>query len=196
MHICCLDLEGVLLPEFWIKLADHYRLDSLRLTTRDIRDFDELMQYRLKILKKEKIRLRDIQRILNRVKPLPGAVRFLDQLRERQPVIILSDTFYEFGAPLMRKLGNPSLFCNSLKVSKAGYITGYSLRKKDGKREAVQAFKKLGFFVKAAGDSYNDLTMLKAADRGILFNPPDSIRKKHPKLSVSRNYKSLLRLLS
>ncbi len=195
MHICCLDLEGVLLPEIWIQVADRFGKKELRLTTRDVPDYDKLMKYRLGILKREGIRLKDIQRVIRKMKPLPGARRFLDQLRRRGPVVILSDTYYEFALPAMRELGDPALFCNWLQVDKDGFIAGYTLRQKDGKRKAVLGLKKLGFRVKAAGDSYNDLAMLKTAHQGVLFNPPDSIRKSHPELPVAMDYRRLLQLL-
>ncbi len=195
MHICCLDLEGVLLPEIWIQVADRFKKRELRLTTRDVPDYDKLMKYRLGILRKEGIRLKDIQRVIRKMEPLPGARRFLDQLRSQGPVVILSDTFYEFALPAMRKLGDPALFCNWLQVDKAGFIAGYTLRQKDGKRKAVLGLKKLGFEVRSAGDSYNDLTMLKTANRGVLFSPPDSIRKSHPEFPVARDYRRLFQLL-
>ena len=193
MNICCLDLEGVLVPEIWIHVAKAYRLESLKLTTRDIPDYDKLMNYRIRILKKEKIRLRDIQRVIQKMHPLPGAVSFLNQLRVRFPVIILSDTFYEFALPLIQKLGGPVLFCNQLKTDRLGYIRGYDLRQKDGKRKAVRALRSIGFHVKVSGDSFNDLTMLKEADEGILFKPPPAILKSHGHFPIAWNYKTLLK---
>jgi len=195
MDICCLDLEGVLLPEIWIQVARDFRNEDLKLTTRDIPDYDELMRYRLTILRKNKIRLADIQKVIASMKPLPGAKTFLDSLQEDFQVTILSDTFYEFAMPLMKKLGSPTLFCNWLAVNRSGYISGYHLRQKDGKRKAVRAFKNIGFRVIAAGDSYNDLTMLRAADRGVLFNPPASIEQKYTAYPVARDYPSLAKLL-
>ncbi|MCB9799699.1 MAG: bifunctional phosphoserine phosphatase/homoserine phosphotransferase ThrH [Candidatus Omnitrophica bacterium] len=195
MHLCCLDLEGVLLPEIWINVADRFKVKELRLTTRDIPDYDELMKYRLRILKKEGIRLKDIQKVIAGMKPLPGAAAFIKHLRQIHPVIILSDTFYEFATPLMKKIGNPTLFCHWLKVNKAGFITGYQLRARDSKRKAVLAFKKLGFGVIASGDSYNDISMLKTADRGILFRPPASIAKQFPQFPVCSQYAALIKHL-
>ena len=195
MHLVCLDMEGVLLPEIWIHAAKRFRMDALKRTTREEPDYDKLMRYRIQILRKEKIRLRDLQKIIAELKPLPGAAAFLSQLRKIAPVIILSDTYYEFALPLMKKLGDPVLFCNDLVTDSAGYLSGYRLRQKDGKRKAVIGLKKLGFQIHAAGDSYNDLTMLRAADKGVLFNPPDSITKAHSDLPVARDYKTLLRLL-
>lgn len=195
MHIVCLDMEGVLLPEIWIHAAKRFRLDALKLTTRDWPDYDKLMKYRLKILRKEKIRLKDLQKIIGELEPLPGASAFMKKIRALYPVIIMSDTYYEFAQPLMKKLGDATLFCNWLKTDKAGYISDYVLRQKDGKRKAVIALKKIGFSVAAAGDSYNDLTMLKAADKGVLYNPPASILKSHPHFPVAKNHETLFRLL-
>jgi len=193
--IYCLDLEGVLVPEIWIHVAKRFKMKSLEVTTRDIPDYDKLMRYRIKILKKAGIRLRDIQNVIKRMKPLPGAAAFLERLRGRGPVIILSDTFYEFAGPLMQQLGRPVLFCNDLIIDKKGFIAGYRLRQKDGKGKAVAGLKKMGFKVAAAGDSYNDLTMLRTADRGVLFNPPSSIRKANPRFPVARNYAGLFKLV-
>lgn len=195
MKICCLDLEGVLVPEIWIKVAEKTRIKELRLTTREIRDYDKLMKYRIGILRDKKIRLKDIQAVIASIKPLPGAKTFLDRLRAEREVIILSDTFYEFANPLMKQLGWPTLFCNYLEVDRKGFISGYHLRIKNGKEHAVRALKKLNFHVKAAGDSYNDLTMIHAADEGILFNPPSVIIKEYPKLPVVRTHSALLKKL-
>ncbi len=195
MQICCLDLEGVLLPEIWIAVAEHYHNDDLRLTTRDLPDYDQLMQHRLKILRKNRIRLADIQGVIAGMKPLPGAKAFLDDLAGHFQVVVLSDTYYEFALPLMRELGNPTLLCNWLTVSRSGYISGYVLRQRDGKRKAVKAFKGIGFGVAAAGDSYNDLSMLRTADRGVLFNPPDAIARRYAAYPVARDYTTLARLL-
>jgi phosphoserine / homoserine phosphotransferase len=196
MTICCLDLEGVLVPEIWINVAKKTGIRELRFTTRDIPDYDVLMRRRLGILKKEGIRLKDIQGVIAKIRPLPGAKAFLEELRSRHQVIILSDTFEEFAKPLMKQLGWPTLFCNDLKTDKKGFITGYRLRQKDGKRKAVKALKSAGFRIHAAGDSYNDLTMLRSADKGVLFNPPASIVKENPRLKVTRNYRDLLKQLS
>ena len=173
--VYCLDLEGVLVPEIWIGVAKKFRMDSLKVTTRDIPDYDKLMKYRIDILKRAGIRLKDIQKVIAGIRPLPGAKKFLDRLREKGPVIILSDTFYQFSGPLMKQLGQPALFCNTLQTDSKGFISGYTLRQKDGKRKAVLALKKAGFSVAAAGDSYNDLTMIQTAERGLLFHPPASI---------------------
>ena len=195
--IYCLDLEGVLVPEIWIGVSRKFRMPSLKLTTRDIPDYDKLMKYRIDILKKEGITLKDIQKVIATLRPLPGAKSFLDTLRKNGQVIILSDTFYEFAGPLMAQLGFPTLFCNYLHTDKKGFISGYTLRQKDGKKKAVKALHQINFKVAAAGDSYNDLTMLREADKGVLFNPPDSIRKACKDLPAAYNYKELLsRLLA
>lgn len=196
MKIFCLDLEGVLVPEIWIETAKRFKMDSLKLTTRDIPDYGKLMKYRIGILKKAGIRLKDIQSVIAQMQPLPGAKTFLDQLRQAGSVIILSDTFAEFAGPLMEKLGRPALFCNHLLVDKQGFISGFQLRMKDGKRKAVEALKKLNFEVYAAGDSYNDITMLKTAQRGVLFRPPDSIRKKFSRFPAVNSHPALLKLLT
>ena len=191
----CLDLEGILLPEIWVQVARRFGVVALRRTTRDEPDYDKLMRYRIGILRKEGIRLKEIQRMIGRMSPLPGAAALLDRLRARGPVIILSDTYDEFARPVMGKLGHPALFCNRLETDPRGFISAYHLRQKHGKREAVRAIRSLGFHVRAVGDSYNDLGMLRAADRGVLFNPPDLIRKEHPGFPVARNYSELLKIL-
>lgn len=191
----CLDLEGILIPEIWIRVARRYRVNELKLTTRDIPNYDQLMRCRLRILKKEKIKLRDIQSVIRKMDPLPGARGFLTRLQKAGPVILVSDTYYEFAGPLMEKLGRPALFCNSLVTDRAGYISGYRLRRKNGKEKVVRALKPLGFRIRAVGDSYNDLGMLKAAHEGVLFNPPASIRKKYRSFPVAKSYSQLLKIL-
>ena len=191
--ICCLDLEGVLIPEIWINVAKKTGIKALEITTRDEPDYDKLMRYRLAILKKERIRLADIQAVIKRMNPLPGAKVFLRQLQEKYQVIILSDTYYEFAGPMMKKLGSPTLFCNGLSTDKKGFIANYHLRQKNGKKEAVRGLKNLGFDVVAAGDSYNDIAMLKTADRGILFRPPQKIISEFPQFPVTRTYAELLK---
>ncbi len=190
--ICCLDLEGVLIPEIWINVAKRTGIKALAITTRDEPDYDKLMRYRLAILKKEKIRLCDIQAVIKRIEPLSGAKKFLRKLQGKYQVVILSDTYYEFAGPMMKKLGYPTLFCNWLTVDKKGFIANYHLRQKHGKKEAVRGLKSLGFKVVAAGDSYNDIAMLEAADRGILFRPPAKIVREFPKFPVTNTYKELL----
>jgi len=186
--LACLDLEGVLLPEIWIAFAEKTGIEQLRLTTRDIPDYDELMQGRLKILKDNNLKLIDIQNVIKTLSPLEGAIDFLGWLKSEFQVIILSDTFYQFVGPLMKSLGYPTLFCHELTIDSKGSITGYRLRQKNGKTKAVSALKKLNFKVIAAGDSYNDTGMLQEADAGILFCPPDNVIKEFPQFPVSRNY--------
>ncbi len=195
MAVVCLDLEGVLVPEIWIEVSRKTKIKELSLTTRDIPDYDVLMRRRIDILRRHHIQLKHIQRVIAAMSPLPGAKPFLDKLRSRGQVIILSDTFYEFAMPLMKKLGYPALFCNQLIVGSDGYISGYTLRQKNGKEKAVKALQQINFSVHAAGDSYNDITMLKAAEKGVLFNPPDRIVKEFPRLKVTRRYRDLLAAL-
>jgi phosphoserine/homoserine phosphotransferase len=189
--IACLDLEGVLVPEIWINVADRTGIPALRRTTRDEPDYDKLMRYRLAILDERRLTLRDIQEVIGTMRPLDGALEFLGWLRARTPVIILSDTFSQFAAPLLRQLGWPTLFCNALQVDGAYRITGYRLRIDDGKRRAVEALRALNFRVVAAGDSYNDTTMLSAADAGILFRPPQNVTDDFPQFPVTRSYEEL-----
>ena len=186
--IACLDLEGVLVPEVWIAFAEKTGIEKLRLTTRDIPDYDELMRGRLKILDENNLTLADIQEVIGKIAPLPGAVEFLRWLQSEFQVIILSDTFYEFAGPLMAQLGHPTLFCHSLVVDDAEKITNYKIRIPDGKTKAVRAIKNLNFQVIAAGDSYNDTGMLKEAHAGILYCPPDNVIEEFPQFKVTRNY--------
>ena len=190
MKLACLDLEGVLVPEIWINVAELTGIDDLRLTTRDIPDYDELMTYRLNMLDKHNLDLSVIQSVIDDMGPLPGAREFIDWLRERYQVIILSDTFYEFGMPLMRQLGWPTLFCHKLEI-KENRIANYCLRQQDQKREAVKAFHRLNFKVIAAGDSYNDTSMLSEADAGILFSPPQNVIDEFPQFPVTNTYEEL-----
>lgn len=191
MEIACLDLEGVLVPEIWISFAERTGIEELRLTTRDVPDYDALMTRRLSILEENDLGLSDIQKVIGGMSPLPGAREFLDWLRERAQVVILSDTFYQFAAPLMRQLGWPTLFCHRLEIGEGGRVSNYNLRQKDGKRQAVRAFHQLNFRVIAAGDSYNDTTMLSEADAGILFRPPDNVIEEFPQFPVARDYDEL-----
>lgn len=190
MKLACLDLEGVLVPEIWINVAERTGIDDLRLTTRDIPDYDELMRHRLGVLDKHDLKLSDIQDVINDMGPLEGAGEFLDWLRQRYQVVILSDTFYEFGMPLMSHLGNPTLFCHKLAI-KDDHIVDYRLRQDDQKREAVKSFHALNFKVIAAGDSYNDTSMLGEADAGILFCPPQNVIDEFPQFPVTTNYAEL-----
>jgi phosphoserine/homoserine phosphotransferase len=189
--IACLDLEGVFVPEIWINVAERTGIAALRRTTRDEPDYDKLMRGRLEILDQHRHGRGDIQAAIDGQAPLDGAGEFLDWLRARTQVIVLSDTFYEFAAPLMRKLGRPTLFCNSLVVDGAGRIVDYRLRIPDGKRRAVDALRALAFRVVAAGDSYNDTTMLSAADAGILFRPPANVVADFPQFPVTATYAEL-----
>lgn len=189
--IACLDLEGVLVPEIWINVAERTGIDELRRTTRDEPDYDVLMRYRLDILDREGITLPQIQEVIAGMGPLEGAGEFVDWLRERAQVIILSDTFYQFAQPLMRQLGFPCLFCHRLEVEPEGRISGYTLRLDDGKRRAVRALRELNFRVVAAGDSYNDTTMLTEADAGILFCPPQNVIDDFPQFPVTSDYQQL-----
>lgn len=182
------DLEGVLVPEIWIAFAERTGIEQLRLTTRDVSDYDQLMQMRLRILKERNLRLQDIQDVIAAVTPLPGAGRFVDWVRERTQFVIISDTFYEFAQPLMAQLGYPTIFCHSLEVDAEGTITGYRLRLNQSKRKAMAAFRDLQFRTMAMGDSYNDIAMLRNADTGVLFDPPDNVIEDHPDLPVVRNY--------
>ncbi len=185
MNLVCLDLEGVLVPEIWINVADRTGIDALRLTTRDVADYDELMAHRLAVLDQHGLKLTDIQAVIADMGPLPGAAAFLDRLRRRAQVVILSDTFYEFAMPLMAQLGYPTLFCHRLQVSADDRIVGYLLRQPDSKREAVKAFHGLNYQVIAAGDSYNDTAMLGEADTGILIRPPESVVAEFPQFAVT-----------
>lgn len=188
MEIACLDLEGVLIPEIWINFAKRTGIDELRATTRDIPDYDVLMRQRLRILEQHKLGLPDIQQVIDGMGPLEGAREFLDWLRERFQVVILSDTFYEFAAPLMRQLGHPTLLCHRLSVDESGAVRDYHLRQKDPKRASIKALHSLNYRIIAAGDSYNDTSMLAEADRGILFRPPQNVIDEFPQYPVVTDY--------
>ena len=189
--IVCLDLEGVLVPEIWIEVSQRTGIKALSRTTRDEPDYDKLMRGRLQILAEEKLKLADIQDVIGGMAPLPGAKDFLDALRDEFQLVILSDTFYEFAAPLMAQLGRPTLFCHRLETDGAGYLSAYHLRMADQKRHAVEAFRSLNFRVIAAGDSFNDTSMLKAAHAGIFFCPPESIAQQLPQFPVTKDYAAL-----
>ncbi len=192
MHLVCLDLEGVLVPEIWITFSEVTGIPELRRTTRDEPDYDKLMKYRLRILAEHNLKLKDIQKVIGSMSPLDGASGFLAALKEQTQVVILSDTFSEFAKPLMAKLGYPTLFCNSLIIDSEGSIKDYLMRQKDGKRKSVEALKSLNFKIFAAGDSFNDLSMIRAADAGCLFRPPASIRTQCPDLPSVEDYEGLL----
>ncbi|MBW1725808.1 MAG: bifunctional phosphoserine phosphatase/homoserine phosphotransferase ThrH [Deltaproteobacteria bacterium] len=191
MHIVCSDLEGVFVPEIWINVAEKTGIKELRLTTRDISDYDVLMKRRLAILEENGLKIDDITAVIATMDPLEGAVEFLDWVRSHTQIIVVSDTFDQFAGPLMKKLGWPTLFCHTLSLEPDGFISGYVLRQKDSKRETVISLKNLNYKTMAVGDSYNDITMLKEADNGILFNPPDNVKNEYPDFPVSFSYESL-----
>ena len=191
MEIACLDLEGVLVPEIWIEFAKVTGIESLKATTRDIPDYDVLMKQRIRILEENNLGLKEIQDVIATLKPLEGAVEFVDWLRERFQVIILSDTFYEFSQPLMRQLGFPTLLCHRLNIDDRGRVVGYTLRQKDPKRQSVLALKTLYYRIIAAGDSYNDTTMLGEADQGILFHAPQNVIEQFPQFPAVHTYEDL-----
>lgn len=191
MEIACLDLEGVLIPEIWIAFAEKTGIESLKATTRDIPDYDVLMKQRLRILDEHGLGLPEIQAVIAELSPLDGAAEFVDWLRERFQVVILSDTFYEFVQPLMRQLGSPTLFCHRLEVDENGRVVNYRLRQQDPKRASIKAFHSLNYRCIAAGDSYNDTTMLSEADAGILFNAPDNVIAEFPQFPAVRGYDKL-----
>jgi len=191
LNVITLDLEGVLVPEIWIEFAEITKIPELRLTTRDVPDYEALMKRRLGLLQDHGLKLNDIQAVIRKMEPMPGAKAFLDGLRARTQVVILSDTFTQFAGPLMEKLGLPTIFCNTLLVDDQGNVTGYKLRQKDGKKIAVQGFHSMGLTVFAAGDSYNDTGMLQEAEAGFFFCPPDSIVGQFPHIPVTRTYAEL-----
>ncbi|MEH6472937.1 MAG: bifunctional phosphoserine phosphatase/homoserine phosphotransferase ThrH [Halopseudomonas sp.] len=191
MEIACLDLEGVLVPEIWIEFAEATGIEELKATTRDIPDYDVLMKQRLRILDEHGLTLPQIQETIATLKPLDGAIEFVDWLRERFQVIILSDTFYEFSQPLMRQLGFPTLFCHRLIADESGRIVDYKLRQANPKRQSVLAFQTLYYRVIAAGDSYNDTTMLAEADAGILFHAPDNVIAEFPQFPAVHTFEDL-----
>lgn len=191
MEIACLDLEGVLVPEIWIAFAERTGIEALRATTRDIPDYDVLMKQRLQLLDQHNLTIDDIQAVIATLEPLPGALDFLDWLRERFQVIILSDTFYEFSAPLMKQLRWPTLFCHRLISDEQGRVIDYKLRQKDPKRASVKALHSLNYRVIAAGDSYNDTTMLGEADVGILIHAPQNVIDEFPQFRSVENYEAL-----
>jgi phosphoserine/homoserine phosphotransferase len=193
--IACLDLEGVLLPEIWIKFAEKSGIEELKITTRDIPDYSTLMKTRLQILRTHNLKINDIQDVIDTLEPLEGAKEFLIWLQSEFQVIILSDTFYEFSGPLMKQLGYPTLFCHRLIIDKNGVITDFQLRQKDQKTKAVKALQGLNFKVISAGDSYNDTGMLQQADSGILFCPPVNVTKEFPQFPIANNYKEFQTLL-
>ncbi|MGI6107796.1 MAG: bifunctional phosphoserine phosphatase/homoserine phosphotransferase ThrH [Lachnospiraceae bacterium] len=192
MDIVCLDLEGVLVPEIWIAFSKESGIPELSRTTRDEPDYDKLMKYRIAILKEHGLGLREVQNTIAKIDPLPGAKEFLDELRSVTQVVILSDTFEQFASPLMKKLGWPTIFCNSLEVSPEGMITGYRMRVKDSKKTTVKALQSIGFDTIASGDSFNDLGMIEASKAGFLFHTTDQIKKDYPQIPAYETYSDLL----
>ena len=192
MNIVCLDMEGVVTPEIWIAFSEESGIPELRRTTRDEPDYDKLMRWRLGILREHGLGLREIQDVISRIEPLPGAKAFLDELRKDGPVIILSDTFEQFAAPLIAKLGYPVLMCNTLEVAPDGEITGFTMRTKETKLSAVRALKSIGYDVIAFGDSYNDLAMIREAKTGFFFRTTDALRAAYPEIPAFEEYGALL----
>ena len=195
MNIVCLDLEGVLVPEIWIAFAEASGIPELKKTTRDEPDYDKLMRWRLGILKEHGLGLKEIQATIEKIDPLPGAREFLDELRTFSQVILISDTFTEFAAPLMKKLGYPTLFCNSLEVADDGEITGFKMRVEQSKLTTVKALQSIGFETIASGDSYNDLGMIQASKAGFLFRSTEKIKQDYPQLPAYETYDELLRAI-
>ena len=192
MNIVCLDLEGVLVPEIWIAFAEETGIPELKRTTRDEPDYDKLMNYRINILKEHGLGLKEIQETIAKIDPMPGAKEFLDESREITQVIIISDTFTQFAGPLMKKLGYPTIFCNSLEVAEDGEITGFKMRIENSKLTTVKALQSIGYDTIASGDSHNDLGMIKASKAGFLFRSTDEIKKEYPELPAFETYDELM----
>ena len=192
MNIVCLDLEGVLVPEIWIAFAEETGIPELKRTTRDEPDYDKLMKYRINILKEHGLGLKEIQDTIAKIDPMPGAKEFLDELRAMTQVIIISDTFTQFAGPLMKKLGYPTIFCNSLEVAEDGEITGFKMRIENSKLTTVKALQSIGYQTIASGDSHNDLGMIKASKAGFLFRSTDEIKKEYPELPAFETYDELM----
>jgi phosphoserine / homoserine phosphotransferase len=196
MYIICSDLEGVFVPEIWINVSKQTGIEGLRLTTRDVNDYDVLMKGRLKLLKEHNLTLKDVQNVIARLEPLPGAIEFVDWLRSCIQLIVVSDTFREFADPLMRQLGRPTLLCHHLTTDSQGNIINYNLRQKEAKKMVVEALQSLNYKVIAIGDSYNDLMMLRKAELGILFNPPQNVIDENRDLMVVKSYDELRKVIS
>ena len=192
MNIVCLDLEGVLVPEIWIAFAEETGISELKRTTRDEPDYDKLMNYRINILKEHGLGLKEIQETIAKIDPMPGAKKFLDELREMTQVIIISDTFTQFAGPLMKKLGYPTIFCNSLEVADDGEITGFKMRIENSKLTTVKALQSIGYDTIASGDIHNDLGMIKASKAGFLFRSTEEIKKEYPELPAFETYDELM----
>jgi phosphoserine / homoserine phosphotransferase len=196
MYIICSDLEGVFVPEVWINVADKTGIEELRRTTRDEPDYNLLMRSRMKILDQHGLKLHDIQNVIAQIRPLPGANEFIDWVKERTQLIVVSDTFIQFADPLMKQLGRPTLFCHTLVMDDTNRIIDYRLRQPDPKRKTVEALQELKYQVIAMGDSYNDISMLKQADVGILFRPPQNVIRDHPEFPVVSDYEALKIILA
>jgi len=195
MYIVCSDLEGVFVPEIWVNVSKHTGIDELKLTTRDISDYNVLMKGRLELLHKHNLTLNDIQKVISLLEPLPGALEFVDWLRSKLQLILVSDTFREFADPLLKKLGRPTLLCHNLTVDSAGNITDYNLRQEEAKKKVVEALQSLNYKVIAIGDSYNDIAMLRKADLGVLFNPPRNVMDEHSDLKVVKSFNDLKNII-
>jgi len=195
MYVVCSDLEGVFVPEVWINVSEKTGIKELRLTTRDVSDYDVLMKGRIRILEERGLKLKDIQNVIAQIRPLDGALEFIAWLKERTQLIVVSDTFIQFADPLMKQLGRPTLFCHSLIIDENDRIVDYKLRQKDPKRKTVEALQGMNYQVIGMGDSYNDISMLKQSEVGILFRPPDNVVKDHPELQVVYDYEELKKIL-
>ena len=191
MKIICADMEGIFTPEIWIRVAKKTGIEELKLTTRDISDYDVLMKKRLGILAENGLKLKDITDVIETMDPLEGALDFLNWAREQTQIVVVSDTYVEFARPLLKKMGWPTLFCNTLTIAPDGSIADYNLRQQDGKRKTVLSLRRLNYHILAVGDSYNDITMLKEADAGVLFKPPENVRNEYPELPATYNYDEL-----
>jgi phosphoserine/homoserine phosphotransferase len=188
MHIVCLDLESIIIPEIWIAVAEATGIPELHLTTRDVPDYRKLMDNRLRILRTHKHRLKDVQQVIQSIQPFSGAVSFLNWVRTRFPTLIVTDSYYEFIMPMMEKLGYPTVLCNSLEINEQGYIVNYKIRQSNGKAMIVKALKALNFMTVAIGDSYNDIAMLEEAEKGILFRPSENIREEFSQFVITKTY--------
>jgi phosphoserine/homoserine phosphotransferase len=195
MYIVCSDLEGVFVPEVWINVAEKTGIPELRLTTRDVPDYNVLMRSRIEILKEKGLTLKDIQNVIAQIRPLDGALDFIDWLKERTQLIVVSDTFIQFAAPLMKQLGRPTLFCHSLVIDEDKMIIDYKLRQKDPKKKTAEALQGMNYQVIGMGDSYNDISMLQQSDVGILFRPPENVIHDYPQLPVVQDYEELKKIL-
>ena len=196
MYIVCADLEGVFIPEIWINVSKYTGIDELKLTTRDINDYNALMRHRLDILRQFNLTIHDIRHVISYIKPLPGALEFIFWLRKHTQLIVVSDTFKEFADPILEKLGMPTLFCNYLTIDHLGKIADYHLRQEDGKRKVVESMQNLNFKVIAIGDSYNDVNMLRKADIGILFKPPPNVVRDNSDIPVVNSFEEITNLIS